>query len=81
MYGASISSVNANAAFKQKQGFPFPLLCDTERNLSLAFGTVHSARDSIASRYTFVIGADGVIEQSIRTKKPGDQARELLSRQ
>lgn len=73
-----MNGAKANAKFRDKQGFPFPLLCDTTRDLSLAFGCVHDAKDRTASRFTFVIGADGVIEQSIETKKPADQADGLL---
>ncbi len=73
-----MNGVKANAKFREKQGFPFPLLCDTKRELSLAFGCVNSAKDRAASRYTFVIGTDGVIERSIQTKSPANQAEELL---
>lgn len=79
MYGASTSTLEANSKFKATQGFPFPLLCDLDRSLSLAFGTVNSAKDGIAARYTFVIGADGVIEKAIATKNPAGQAEELAA--
>ena len=78
MLGASVDSVQANKAFKDKFNFPFELLSDEDRSLSLAFGAVQSATDQYAQRYTFVIGADGKIEQAIATKNPGEQAADLL---
>jgi peroxiredoxin len=45
----------------------------------LAFGAVQSAKDQYAQRYTFVIGADGKVEQAIATKDPGGQAADLLT--
>ncbi len=77
--GISLDDVAANRAFADKFGYNFPLLCDTERNVALAYGAVDSAGDQYAARYTFVIGADGVLEQAIDTKSPGDQAATLLA--
>lgn len=75
----SVNSREANAKFKLKQEFPFPLLCDVDRKLSLAFGAVGHAKDSFANRYTFVIGLDGKIEKAIDTKNPANQAEALLA--
>lgn len=78
MYGVSFDSVEDNAAFAQKYQFPFPLLSDVDRELALALGLVDSNTAGYAPRATFVVSAEGVIEQAIETSSPGSQAAELL---
>ena len=78
VFGVSFDSVEANAKFAQKHNFPFLLLCDTDRKLGLAFGTAVDASDGFAARFTFVVSAEGFIEQAIETKSPGSQADQLL---
>lgn len=78
--GVSLDSVEENRAFADKFNFPFPLLCDTNGEMSRAYGATTTAEDQYASRYTFVIGADGKIEQAIDTKDPAGQADDLLAR-
>jgi peroxiredoxin len=56
---------------------PFPLLSDTRREIALAYAACESARDEFPRRITYVIGADGRIEQAIETRSPGSQAGEL----
>lgn len=79
VFGVSFDSVEENKAFAEKHGFPFPLLSDTERRLGRAFHACDSESDPFASRFTYVVGPDGMIEQAIDTKDPGAQARELLA--
>lgn len=55
------------------------MLCDTERAMGLAFKACESAEDQYPRRITYVVGADGNIEQAIETKSPGEQADQLLS--
>lgn len=76
--GISLDSVEDNRAFAEKFDYPFPLLCDVEREVAQAFGAVSSREDQYAARYTFVIGPDGKVEQAIDTKSPADQAEEIL---
>ena len=54
------------------------MLCDTDRTVSLAYGTVEKAEDAYARRWTFVIDGEGKIERAIETQRPADQAAELL---
>ena len=61
--GVSTNDVAANAKFAEDQGFEYPLLCDTEREICLAYGACQSALDEKAIRMTYVIGADGKIVQ------------------
>lgn len=80
MCGVSLDSVEANRAFAEKFHFPFPLLCDTSGEMSRAFGAASEADDQYASRYTFVVDAEGTIAEAIDTKDPGGQAADLLDR-
>lgn len=78
MFGVSVDSVEKNCAFAEKFHFNFPLLCDTEKELALAYGAMASAKDEYAQRYTFVVGPDGKVEQAIKTSDPAGQAADLL---
>lgn len=78
MFGVSFDSPADNAAFAQKQGFEFRLLCDTERELGLAFRACESVEDQYPRRITYVIDAKGTIELALETKSPAAQADELL---
>ena len=79
MLGISFDSVEDNARFAAAQGFPFPLLCDTDRSVALAYGAAESVSDAYPHRMTFVIDPEGLLEQVIETRNPGGQAAELLS--
>jgi len=61
--GVSTDGVEANAKFATEQGFDYPLLCDTERTLCLAYGACESASDGAAKRISYVIDAEGKIAQ------------------
>lgn len=74
----SFDSQADNAAFAQKQGFEFRLLCDTERELGLVFHACETAEDQYPHRITYVIASNGTIELAVKTKNPGVQADELL---
>jgi peroxiredoxin Q/BCP len=62
--GVSFDTVEDNAAFAQKFDYPFPLLCDTKREIGLAYGACDSPTAGVASRITYVIGPDGKILQA-----------------
>jgi peroxiredoxin Q/BCP len=77
VFGVSFDDAPTNRAFAEKYDFPFPLLCDTERAMGLAFGTCAAKETKWSSRHTFVVDPDGDIEQAIDTKDPAGQAEEL----
>ena len=77
IYGVSFDTVADNKAFAEKFSLPFPLLCDTKRELGRAYKACDSAVDPYPNRITYVIGPDGTIEQAIETKDPGGQAASL----
>jgi peroxiredoxin Q/BCP len=76
--GISFDTEGENKAFAEKFGYEFPLLCDVDRKIGLAYGACKSPKDRYAARLTYVIGPGGVIEQAIDTKDPGGQAAALL---
>jgi len=67
--GVSFDGVDDNRAFAEKHAFPFGLLCDTDRAMSMAYGAAASAKDEYPERITYVIDADGDIEWA---EKVGD---------
>jgi len=60
--GVSTDGVEANAKFAEEQSFPYPLLCDTERQICLGYGACQDKSDGAAKRISYLIGADGKIE-------------------
>ena len=78
MLGISFDTPEANRAFAEKQGYGFPLLCDTSHEVGLAYGACDSLQDAFPRRYTYVIDAEGRIEQAIDTRDPSGQAAALL---
>ena len=76
--GISFDGVEDNRAFAEKFGYPFRLLSDPERKVGLAYRAAATAKDRYAKRFTYVIGADGKIEQAIDTQDPAGQASALL---
>jgi len=62
--GVSFDTARENKAFAEKYKFPFPLLCDTERKIGLAYGAADSAKDEYARRIAYVIDEHGKIAQA-----------------
>jgi peroxiredoxin Q/BCP len=56
--------VKANAAFARKFGFNFPCLCDTGRQVGLAYGACDDAKARTAKRISYLIGPDGRIRKA-----------------
>jgi thioredoxin-dependent peroxiredoxin len=60
----SFDDVDANARFAEKYAFPFPLLCDTERKIGMAYGAADSPKDEYAKRIAYVIDENGRIAEA-----------------
>ena len=60
-----MDSVAENRAFAEKEGFTFPLLCDTDKRVSIAYGAAADASAAYPRRRTIVVGPDGKIEQIV----------------
>jgi thioredoxin-dependent peroxiredoxin len=59
--GVSFDTVEDNAAFARKFQFNFPLLCDTDRKIGMAYGACDSPDAATARRISYVIGPDGKV--------------------
>lgn len=62
--GVSFDDVKANRHFAEKFDFPFPLLCDTDRTIGLAYAAADSPQDMLARRIAYVIDEEGRIAQA-----------------
>lgn len=54
----------ANERFAKKYDFPFPLLCDTERSIGMAYGAANSPEDGYARRIAYLIDEEGKIAEA-----------------
>ena len=77
--GASFDSVEENQAFAEKNGFPFPLLCDTSREIGMAYGACDRNDAGFARRITYVIGVTGEIASAYGEVDAGIHATQVLS--
>jgi peroxiredoxin Q/BCP len=62
--GCSFDTVEENAAFAKKFDLPYPLLCDVDREIGLAYGACDEPNAGYADRITYVIDEDGFISQA-----------------
>jgi peroxiredoxin Q/BCP len=76
--GISFDTPEENRKFAEAQKFPFPLLCDVDRKVGLAYHACEKVTDAYPRRITYVIGPDGKIEQAIETQDTAGQAASLL---
>ena len=74
----SFDTVEENRAFAEKFNFPYRLLCDTEREIGMAYGACDSPTAQYAKRITYVIGPDGLIAQAIGQVNAREHPEELL---
>jgi peroxiredoxin Q/BCP len=80
VFGVSFDTAEEIRAFAEKYGFPYRLLCDTERRMGQAFGTIAGEDTRYSARHTFLIGPEGDIELALDTSDPAGQAEEILRR-
>lgn len=77
--GVSFDDRAANAAFADKFGFPYPLLCDTDRKIGMAYGACDSPGDKHARRISYVIDESGRIRNAFGQVDPATHIAELLA--
>jgi thioredoxin-dependent peroxiredoxin len=61
--GISFDTPEENQAFAKKFDFNFPLLCDVDRKVGLAYGAADDATAANARRVGVVIGPDGKVKE------------------
>ncbi len=79
MLGVSFDTREENERFADKFNFPFPLLCDTDHRIGIAYGAGDNATDEYARRIAYVIGEDGKILQAHPKVDARNYPREQLS--
>jgi thioredoxin-dependent peroxiredoxin len=77
--GASLNTVEDNAAFARKNGFTFPLLCDTDRSISVAYGACDGVKDRYSERISFLIDEQGTVARVYDSVNPRDHAAQVLA--
>ena len=77
--GISFDTVEDNAAFAKKFNYNFPLLCDTDRKIGLAYGACDDAKAGSAKRISYLIGPEGKIKKAYGTVKPAEHPTEVLA--
>ena len=78
MLGVSFDNVEDNAAFAEKFSLDYPLLCDTERTLGLAYGAADDTMAQYAKRISYLIGKDGRIRKAYPKVSAGEHPDEVL---
>jgi thioredoxin-dependent peroxiredoxin len=79
--GASFDPIDANAAFAQKFDFPFRLLCDTGREVGVAYGAADDPQAGAARRVSYLIDPEGKVRACWGTESrldPKTHPREVL---
>jgi len=61
--GVSVDAQADNAAFKKKYELPFPLLCDTDRAMAIAYGAADGKDARFARRIAVLIDGEGKVVQ------------------
>ncbi len=61
--GVSFDTPAENRTFAEKFSFNFPLLCDTDRKLGVAYGAADTPASTKAQRVGVVIGPDGKVKE------------------
>jgi len=69
-----------NRAFAEKFGFGYPLLCDVDRTMGVAYGAADSPAAASARRIGVVVGPDGRIRSWEGKVAPATWPQEVLAR-
>jgi thioredoxin-dependent peroxiredoxin len=77
--GVSFDTIPDNAAFAKKFAFNFPLLCDTERAVGVAYGAADDATAQYAKRVSYLIGPDGRIKKTYPKVNAATHPEEILA--
>ena len=78
--GVSLDDVESHKAFAEHYSLPFPLLADTEGEISAAYGVkTRKFGMTFAKRQTFIIGPDGKIAKHYETVEPAEHSAQVLA--
>ena len=81
--GVSADDLSSHQKFAEKYGLPFPLLADTDTNVSQRYGVwkeknLYGRKYLGVNRETFLIDKDGVVRKIWHRVKPEEHANEVL---
>jgi len=70
--------VAENRAFAEKCSFPFPLLCDTTREIGVAYGAAADSTSGAPKRISYLIGPEGRVLKAYPKVSPASHPEEVL---
>jgi len=76
--GVSFDDPAKNAEFVAAESFPFRLLSDQSRSLSVAVGAADTTDQTVARRISYVVGPDGKVARVYDTVTPATHADQVL---
>jgi thioredoxin-dependent peroxiredoxin len=76
--GVSCDPTSANRAFREKFFFPYDLLSDEDKSMSVAYGAAQ-ADSPRASRISVLVDPNGKVAKVYGTVKPADHPDEVLA--
>ncbi|MYE59550.1 MAG: redoxin domain-containing protein [Alphaproteobacteria bacterium] len=77
--GCSFDAPEDNRAFRDKFSFPFDLLSDADRAMSVAYGAAADAEAERPKRISVLIGPDGTVLRRYDAVTPADHPDEVLA--
>ena len=77
--GLSFDSPADNGAFREKFSFPFDLLSDSGKSVSIAYGAAADDSAGHPSRISYLIGSDGKVSKAYAKVTPADHPDEVLA--
>ena len=75
----SIDTVEENKAFAAKEQADFPLLSDPGKSVAEAYGVINAERP-VPFRWTYYIGADGLIKAIDKQVKPAQAGDDAIAK-
>jgi thioredoxin-dependent peroxiredoxin len=78
--GVSFDQPGDNSQFAEKFDFNFPLLCDTDKEVGLAYGACDSTAATNAKRVGVVIDPEGNIQEYSPKVDAASYAEQVLAR-
>lgn len=79
VFGISFHGMAESAAFAQRSRLNFPLLCDTDRVVGLAYGTCDDRGAASSRPVTCVIDAQGRFVKAYASRTGASQAEDVLA--
>jgi thioredoxin-dependent peroxiredoxin len=76
----SFDTPEENKAFADKHRFNFPLVCDTTRQIGMAYGATDTLHAGNAKRIGVVVGPDGRVKEWLPKVDARAYPREVLAR-